>query len=97
MFASTKEEKYYYIQEILSSTPRIIFKNLQKHQADLETMIKQVNPNVVHVDFDADFSNLLKWDELEKVKQMEDCVFGPLSAKELDFLKQKTDQILGLR
>jgi cytochrome b involved in lipid metabolism len=60
-------------------------------------MIKKVNPNVVEFDFDADHSELLRWDELDKVKQLEETTFSQLGPKELEYLKAKTDKILGLK
>jgi len=54
MYARTPESRYYYITEIMENTPKIIFKQIQKNNANLEELLRAQHPNIADIDIDSD-------------------------------------------
>lgn len=94
-FSNSHEEKMYYLKEIMESTPRIILKTLQTQQVDIESLIRRTNPNVVDVDIDTDHPELLRWNELEKVKMIEKIDRFDIEPYAEEWLRSVSEEVLG--
>jgi hypothetical protein len=56
----------------MENTPKIIFKQIQKHEVNLEELLRKENPNIADIDIDIEHQDLLLWDELDRVKIVEE-------------------------
>ena len=91
MYARTPESRYYYILEIMENTPKIIFKQIQKNNANLEELLRAQNPDIAEIDIDTDHPDLLHWDELDRVKIVEELNFNGVQ----DYARNWMDSVVG--
>lgn len=95
MYAKTPESRYYYIMQIMENTPKIIFKQIQKHEVNLEELLRKENPNIADIDIDIEHQDLLLWDELDRVKIVEELNFSGVDEYAKNWMDSATAGILG--
>ena len=79
----------------MENTPKIIFKQIQKHEVNLEELLRKENPNIADIDIDIEHQDLLLWDELDRVKIVEELNFSGVDEYAKNWMDSATAGILG--